>query len=62
MSRRTTFILPLRQAANLSLYQRRGWQDTSALLDQRVPELRVEEPVHDRQRAADLTLEARSRP
>jgi len=47
---------------NLSLHQRRGWQDAAALLDQRLPRLLAEGPVHNRQRAADLTLGARSHP
>jgi hypothetical protein len=49
-------------AADLSLHQRRGRQDTASLLDHRLSGLRPEEQVHDRQRAADLTLGARSRP
>jgi hypothetical protein len=35
-------------------------QDTAALLDNRLPRLRIEVPVYDRQRAADLTVGARS--
>ena len=46
----------------LSLHQRRGWQDTAALVDQRVPRLRAEGPVHNGKRTTDLTLGARSRP
>ena len=56
--------LPLsrRRAANLSLHQRRGRQDTASLLDHCLSGLRTEEQVHNRQRAADLTMGARSRP
>jgi transposase len=54
--------LPGGRAANLPLHQRRGRQDTASLLDHCLSGLRTEEQVHNRQRAADLTMGARSRP
>src|SRR5947199_1536326 len=39
--------LPRWRAAAISLYQRRGRQDAAALLDNRVPGLLAQTPVHD---------------
>jgi hypothetical protein len=59
---RTTFIFGAPVNGCLSLHQRRGRQDTGPVLDHCLSGLRTEEQMHNRQRAADLTLGARSRP
>src|ERR1700738_1492841 len=44
---------------NLSLHQRRGWQDTTSLLDYRLSGVHAEEQLHNSQRGGDFTLCAR---
>src|SRR5262245_30599061 len=55
------YRLSRRRAANLSLYERRGREDTAPLLDKRLQNLRAKSSVHDGPRAPHLTLGARGR-
>lgn len=59
--RRRCLSLSRRRAANLSLYERRGREDTAPLLDKRLQNLRAKSSVHDRPRTPHLTLGARGR-
>ena len=55
------YLCPAGEQLTYHYTNERGRQDTASLLDHRLSGLRTEEQVHDRQRAPDLTLGARSR-
>jgi transposase len=52
--------LPSWRAAAISLYERRSRQDAAALLDNRVPGLLAQTPMHHRAGAADYAMGARA--
>jgi len=52
------YLCPAGERLTYSLYQRRGRQDTASLLGPLPVRLRAEGRVHNRQRAANLTLGA----